>query len=171
MRFTAVNKWTRERFTIDDGDKPQFEVVRIYGLDGNSLSLRTLDGRELAAIKPRRAPTRFEIAKVDNNDQPITVRHEGWFGRRYAIDTPAGEMSATVSDFSAASYSLTTLGTAKATVSRHFIRQGTITIDISDSEDAVSLLAVILAIETLRDDRRQAQDSIPYVSLILRLIN
>ena len=29
----------------------------------------------------------------------------------------------------------------------------------------------LLAIETLRDDRREAQNSIPYVRLLLRLVN
>jgi len=41
MRYTTASKWSKERFTIDHDDgNPQFEVVRIYGLDGNSLSLR-----------------------------------------------------------------------------------------------------------------------------------
>ena len=170
MRYTVANKWSKERFTIDDDEgTPQFEVLRIYGLDGNSLSLRNLEGKELSAIRPRTGPTRFEIAM--GSDQPTTVRHQGWFGRRYSVDSPAGEMSATVGDFSRQSYELISSGTARATVSRQFIRQQSITIDVADGEDAAALIAVVMAIETIRDDRRQAQDSIPYVRLILRLIN
>lgn len=170
MRYTVANMLSKERFTIDDdGGTPQFETRRIYGLDGNSLSLRNLEGKELAAIRPRARPTRFEIAT--GTDQPITVRHQGWFGRRYSMDTPVGETTATVGDFSRQSYEVISSGTARATVSRQFIRQQNLTIDVADDEDAVSLIAVVLAIETVRDDRREAQNSIPYVRLLLRLIN
>jgi len=170
MRYTAASKWSKERFTIDDeAGTPKLEVRRIYGVDGNSLLLQNLEGKELAAIRPRTSPTRFEIAIGAN--QPITVRHRGWFGRRYSIDTPVGEMTATVGDFSWEGYELTSSGAARATVSRQFIRQQNITIDVADDADAVSLIAVVLAIETLRDDRREAQNSIPYVRLLLRLVN
>jgi len=41
VRYVIAGKWSRPRFTIEDDEgKTQFEVVRIYGLDGNSLSLR-----------------------------------------------------------------------------------------------------------------------------------
>jgi hypothetical protein len=105
MRYTMASKWSKERFTIDDDEgKPQFEVLRIYGLDGNSLSLRGLGDNELAAIRPRTGPTRFEITV--RSQQLITVRHKGWFGKRYFIDTPIGEMSTTIGDFSRKSYEL-----------------------------------------------------------------
>lgn len=105
MRYTMASKWSKERFTIDDDEgKPQFEVLRIYGLDGNSLSLRDLGDNELAAIRPRTGPTRFEITV---RSQPlITVRHKGWFGKKYFIDMPTGEMSTKVGDFSRKSYDL-----------------------------------------------------------------
>ena len=80
-------------------------------------------------------------------------------------------MTATAGDFSREGYELTSSGAARATVSRQFIRQQNITIDVADDADAVSLIAVVLAIETLRDDRREAQNSIPYVRLLLRLVN
>jgi hypothetical protein len=35
----------------------------------------------------------------------------------------------------------------------------------------VALIAGVLAIETLRDDRRQTESAIPFVRLALRLIN
>jgi|SRR5215469_1582304 len=169
MQYTAAKIFSKERFTIEDhAGTRQFEVHRIYGLDGNSLSLRDLDGKELAAIKPRHAPARFEIS---TSAQVITVHHNGWFGRRYSIDGPLGELSTTVSDFGAQSYELIGGDRPRAIVSRPQISQQSITIDVPDGEDVVSLLAVVLAIETIRDDRRQAQDSIPYVRLILRLIN
>src|SRR5258707_12760536 len=91
MRYTATSKWSKERFTIDDeAGTPKLEVRRIYGVDGNSLLLQNLEGRELAAIRPRTSPTRFEIATGAN--QPITVRHRGWVGQRDRIDTTLGEM-------------------------------------------------------------------------------
>lgn len=170
MRYTTASKWSQERFTVGDDDgKPQFEVLRIYGLDGNSLLLRDLGGNELAAIKPRTGPTRFEINVL--SQQPITVRHKGWFGKNYSISSSAGEMSATVGDFSRKSYNLLSSGTVRASVSREFIRQQNLTMDLVDGEDAVPLIAIVLAIETLRDDRRQTESSIPFVRLALRLIN
>jgi hypothetical protein len=42
---------------------------------------------------------------------------------------------------------------------------------MADGENAIPLIAIVLAIETLREGRRQAQDSIPIVRWILRLIN
>jgi uncharacterized protein YxjI len=161
---------SKERFTIDnDAGTPVFEVHKIYGLTGNSLSLRSPGGGQLALIEPGNSPTRFEISAEGH--PPTTVRHHGWFGRRYDIQTPTSQMTATVSDFSKASYDLTSLGTVVATVSRPFIRQQSLTIEITESANAVALIAVVLAIETLRDDRRQAQDAIPYVRLLLRLVN
>jgi uncharacterized protein YxjI len=170
MRYTTASKWSKEKFTIDDDEgKPQFEVVRVYGLDGNSLSLRDLGDNELAVICPRTGPTRFEV--IAEGQPSITVRHKGWFGKRYCIDIPAGEMTATVGDFSRKSYEILSSGTVKANVTREFIRQQNLTIDLPDKGDAVSLVAVVLAIETLRDDRRQTESAIPFLRLALRVIN
>jgi uncharacterized protein YxjI len=170
MRYTAVCKWTRGRFTIgDEAGTPQFEAVRTDGLAGNIVSVLSPRGDKLAVITPRYGPTRSEIAIADQ--QPITVRHHGWFGRQYDISTPKGEMSATVGDFSAAGYEITSSGAVRAAVSRELMRQQNLTIDVTDGEDAISLIAIVLAIETLRDDRRQNQQSIPYLRLLLRLIN
>src|SRR5215469_729576 len=117
MRYTLASIFSKDQFTIDD-DKgsPLFEVHRIHGLDGNSLSLHDLEGNELASIRPRTGPTRFEV--TIGSQQPITVRHKGWFGRRYCIDSPAGEMSATVGDFSQEPYDLLSSETVRANVSR-----------------------------------------------------
>jgi uncharacterized protein YxjI len=170
MRYTAASKWSKERFTIDDDEgKPQFEVLRIYGLDGNSLSLRDIGDNELAAIRERTGPKRFEITVRDQ--RLITVRQKGWFGRTYCIDTPAGEMSAIVGDFSRESYEVMSSGMVKGTVSRKFIRQQNLTIDLPDGEDAVSLIAVVLAIEILRSDRFEVEATIPFARLILPYIN
>jgi len=170
MRYTLASIFSKDQFTIDgDGGSPLFEVRRIHGLDGNSLSLRDLEGKELASIRPRTGPTRFEVTV--GSQQPITVRHKGWFGKRYCIDTSAGEMTATVGDFSRKSYEILSSGTVKAIVTREFICQQNLTIDAPAEGDAVSLVAVVLAIETLRDDRRQTESAIPFLRLVLRFIN
>ena len=59
----------------------------------------------------------------------------------------------------------------RATVSRQFIRQQNLTIDLPDDEDAGSLIAAMLAIEILRRDRYEVEARIPIISWILRLIN
>jgi hypothetical protein len=169
MRYTADCNWTSGRFTINDkADTPQFVMVRTDRPDGNIVSVLSPEGDKLAVITPRYGPTRHEITAV--GQQPITVRHHGWFGRRYDIATPMGEMSTILSDFSAADYAITSFGTARATVSRG-PRQRNLTINLADSEDAISLISIVLAIETLRDDRRDTALSIPFLRLILMMIN
>jgi uncharacterized protein YxjI len=173
MRYAADTKWHKERFTIDDeAGRPQFEVVRIAGLDGNHLSLRDQSGNKLAAISARTGPTRFEIAGPSL--QPITVRHKGWFGTQYSITTPDGEMTAQVGDFSRKDYDVLFAGTVVASVSRGWPRQSKLTILLPDEgygRDPTSSIAVILAIEALSADRYEATSTIPFVRLILRLIN
>jgi hypothetical protein len=80
-------------------------------------------------------------------------------------------MTATVGDFSRKTYEILSSGTVKAIVTREFIRQQNLTIDAPAEVDAVSLVAVVLAIETLRDDRRQTESAIPFLRLVLRFIN
>ena len=170
MRYAIAGKWSRPRFTIEDDEgKTQFEVARIYGLDGNSLSLRDPGDNELAAIRPRTGPTRFEVTAGGQPD--ITVRHRGWFGKRYRIETPGGQMTATIGDFSVKSYEIAGPGMIHVNVSRQFIRQQHLAIDLADNEDPVSWLAIVLAIEALRDDRRQIESTIPFLRLLLRVIN
>jgi hypothetical protein len=74
-------------------------------------------------------------------------------------------MTATVGDFPRKSYEILSSGTVKANLSREFIRQQNLTIDVPNDGDVVSLVAVVLAIETLRDDRRQTESAIPFLSL------
>jgi uncharacterized protein YxjI len=159
-RYNAVNIWSRELFTIDDDTRtPQFEVRRIYGRSGSSLSLRNLDGRQLAAIRPDTSPARFSPTHFEiemGGGHPITVRNQGWgwFGRKYSTTGGGDEMSATVGLYSEANYQLISPGTVRATVSQQVIQHKDIVIDVADGENAVSLIAVVLAIEILRDDRR-----------------
>lgn len=152
MRYTLASMFSKDQFTIDgDGGSPLFEVRRIHGLDGNSLSLRDPAGSELASIRPRTGPTRFEVTV--GSLHPITVRDKGRFGRKYCIDTPAGEMSATVGDFSPGPYELLSSEMVRANVSREGRLKKDLVIDLADGQDMISLIAIVLAIETLRDDR------------------
>lgn len=56
-------------------------------------------------------------------------------------------------------------------MTREFIRQQNLTIDVPDDGETVSLVSIVLAIETLRDDRRQTESAIPFLRLALRFIN
>jgi len=80
-------------------------------------------------------------------------------------------MTATVGDFSVKSYEVAGHGIARVNVSREFIRQQHLAIDLADNEDPVSWLAIVLAVEALRDDRRQIESTIPFLRLLLRVIN
>ena len=50
-------------------------------------------------------------------------------------------------------------------------RQRNLAIQVGDSDDVISLISIVLAIETLREDRRDNQLSIPFLRLILMMIN
>jgi hypothetical protein len=164
---TATGTRSKELFTVDAGAS-QFRVRKIYGLDANSLLLRKMTGEELAVIAARHGPTRFEVTA---DGQISTVRHLGWFGKRYRITTLSGELTATVRDFSRSSYELTGYQTVRAFVSRQFARQQDLTIEIADTEDVVPMLAIVLALEALRDDRRQNPGEHPPPPAAARLAN
>lgn len=169
MRYTADCNWTSGRFTVNDmANMPQFQVIRTDTAEGNIVSVLSPAGDKLAVITPRYGPTRQEITVT--GQPPITVRHHGWFGRRYDIVTPMGEMNAILSDFSAADYAIAGFGAVRAAVSRG-PRQRNLTLNLPDTAEAISLMGIILAIETIRDDRRDTQLSIPFLRLILMMIN
>jgi hypothetical protein len=110
-------------------------------------------GEELAGIARRHGPARFEITA---DGQSGTVRHLGWFGERYSITTPAGELTATVGNASRPGYELTGSQNVRASVSRQFARQQELAIEVADGEDAATMLVIVLALGALREDQPSA---------------
>lgn len=152
-RYVLSRKWSlTDRFTITDGSGlPQFEVQGRFGL-ARRLSLRDVSGVEVATISGKALSSRFEIL-VDG--QPTTVRPRGVFRTHYEIDSPGGPLEAQ-GNFSGRTFTVTRGGAAVATVSQQRTLKEQFAVDVADGENPVLMLAVILVIETIRDDRRRA---------------
>ena len=152
-RYVLSRKWSlTDRFTITDGSGlPQFEVQGRFGL-ARRLSLRDVSGVEVATISGKALSSRFEIL-VDG--QPATVRPRGVFRTHYEIDSPGGPLEAQ-GNFSGRTFTVTRGGAAVATVSQQRTLKEQFAVDVADGENPVLMLAVILVIETIRDDRRRA---------------
>jgi uncharacterized protein YxjI len=82
------------------------------------------------------------------------VSARGFLGRRYDIDSPGGLLQAQ-GNFSGRQYSITRDGMPAAAVTQSPVR-GQFAVQVTPGQDAVLMLAVILAIETIRDNRRRA---------------
>jgi hypothetical protein len=128
----------------DDAGTPRFEVRNRPGF-GAMLSVRVAGGEEIAAIERRRGG-RFQVI-VGGKDAGLIRRRADHYE---ILGTPWSLAAATsVRD---SRYSITGDGVALATVSRQ-ITDGvrplqTITVDIG-AGDAVTLLATVLAVETV----------------------
>jgi uncharacterized protein YxjI len=141
-----------EHFVITDGSgAPVFDVQGRLSLS-QRLSLCDQYGRELAEIKKHMMSTRHSIV-VDG--QPVAeVHHEGFFGERYEVDSQFGHITAK-GNFSGWNYSLHQDGQLIATVSREFALREKFLVDIADGANDVFILAVVLAIDAIHDERRQ----------------
>src|SRR5450755_1587166 len=87
--------------------------------------------------------------------QETTVRPRGFFGRRFEIDSPAGPME-TRGNFSGRQYAITRGGMPAAGVTQLRTLREQFAVEVADGEDAVLMLAVVLVIEIIRDDRRRS---------------
>ena len=79
----------------------------------------------------------------------------GFLGRRYGIDSPGGLLEAR-GNFSGRQYSITRDGVPAAAVTQLRTLREQFAVEVAPGEDAVLMLAVVLVIETIRDDRRRA---------------
>jgi uncharacterized protein YxjI len=152
-RYTLSRQWSlTDRFTItDEAGVPRFEAAGRFAFV-KRLSLREASGLEVATITGKALSSRFEIL-IDG--QPTTVRARGVFRVRYEIATPAGPLEAR-GNFSGRTFTVTRGGTTVATVSQQRALRERFAVDVADGENPVLMLAVILAIETIRDARRAA---------------
>lgn len=87
--------------------------------------------------------------------QETTVRPRGFFGRRFEIDSPAGPMEAR-GNFSGRQYAITRGGMLAAGVTQLRTFREQFAVEVADGEDALLMLAVVLVIEIIRDDRRRS---------------
>jgi len=82
------------------------------------------------------------------------VRPRGFLAQRFEIDSAAGPLEA-LRNFSGRQYSVTRGGVQAPAVTQLRALWERFAIEITDGEDPVLMLAVVLVIETIRDDRRR----------------
>jgi uncharacterized protein YxjI len=143
-----------EHFVITDGSgRPRFDVRGRLSLS-QRLSLCDQSGQELAEIKKHMMSTRHSI--VVDGQQVAEVHHAGFFGEHYEVDSQFGPMTAK-GNFSGWNYSIHLGGQQIASVSRELSLREKFQVDIADDVSDVFVLAVVLAIDAIHDERRQEQ--------------
>ena len=116
MRYVMSSKWSLiEHFEItDDSGSPRFDVRGNLGFS-QRLTIRDQSGRELAEIKKHLMGTGHDI--LVGGRRVAEVRHEGFFGERYEIDSSLGRLTAK-GNFTGWDYSISEQGRLIATISR-----------------------------------------------------
>jgi uncharacterized protein YxjI len=151
--YLISRKWSlANRFAItDETGMEQFAVEGRLGFS-RRLSIRGTAGDEVAVITRRGFAGRYEILV---GGQLTTVRARGVFGQRFEIASPAGRLEAR-GNFSGRQYSVTRGGSPAAAVTQLRTLREQFAVEVSETEDPVLMLAVVLVIETIRDDRRRS---------------
>ena len=155
MQYVLSSKWgLTERFTItDQSATPVFEVHGNFGLV-KAISFQDQSGRELAVLKKHVMTNKFEI--LLGGQHAAEVRHTGFLGQHYEIDSSQGRIDAR-GDFAGWDYTLSREGAVVATVTREMAFRERFGVDIAPGENDVFVLAVVLAIDNIHDERRQQE--------------
>ena len=135
----------------DEAGVERFEVQGPRAFSGG-LSLRDPAGTELAAISRQGFSARYEILA---GGELTTVRSRGFLGQRFEIDSAAGRLEAR-GNFSGRKYSITRGGSPAAAVTQLRTFREQFAVEVSEPEDPVLMLAVVLVIETIRANRNNA---------------
>jgi uncharacterized protein YxjI len=151
--YLISRKWARaSRFAItDETGLPQFEVQG-RSVFSRKLSICDIAGAEVAVISHRGWGMRYQIL---TGGQEITVSPRGLFGKRFEINSPSGLLEA-LGNFSGRQFSITRNGMPAAGVTQLRTFREQFAVEVSDGEDALLMLAVVLAIEAIRDDYKRS---------------
>jgi len=155
MRYQIASKWSvLEHFAITDGGgTPCFDVRGNLSLTQH-LTMRDSSGQPVAEIKKHLMTTKHDISV--NGQKVAEVKHEGFFGEHYEIDSQFGRISAK-GNFAGWHYSIHQQGRPIASVSRELAFREKFQVEISDDANDVFVLAVVLAIDAIHDERRQQE--------------
>ena len=151
--YLISRKWSRaNRFAITD-----HTGLEQFSVDGplafsRRLIIRDSAGAEVAVITRRGFAGRYEILAAD---QLLTVRPRGILGQWFEIDSAAGRLEAR-GNFSGRQYVVTRAGNPAAAVTQLRTFREQFAVEVSETEDPVLMLSVVLVIETIRDDRRRS---------------
>lgn len=151
--YLISRKWSLvDRFAITDANG-----VEQYAVEGRfaftrRLSVRDTTGAEVAVITRRGLGHKYEILA---GGHLTTVRPRAVFGRRFEIESPAGQLEAR-GNFSGRQYVVTRGDSQAAAVKQLRTLREKFAVEVSETEDPVLMLAVVLVIETIRNDRRRS---------------
>lgn len=151
MEYVMASRWSlMERFEITDAaGAPQFEA---RGHLGSRITLHDRDGQEVADIRKHVLTDTHEV--YVGGQRAAQVRHAGIFGDKYDIESAYGYLTAR-GRFDGGDYTVNRDGTPIARMVRKFSLREKFAIDVADSENQAFLLALVLAIEAIHDERRQ----------------
>ena len=157
MEYVLSSRWSLlERFEITDGvGTPQFEA---RGHLGSRITLHDPQGREVADIRKHLMTDTHEV--YVGGQQAAQVRHAGIFGDRYDIQSAFGYLNAR-GHFDGGDYTISRDGTPVARMVRRFSLREKFAVDVADNENQVFLLALVLAIEAIHDERREQHGNGP----------
>jgi uncharacterized protein YxjI len=144
------SRWSfMERFEITDtAGTPRFEA---RGHLGSQITLHDAAGREVADIRKHMFSDVHEVYL--GGQRVAQVRHAGFFGDHYNIDTVFGQFTAR--GHFGGDYSLNQDGMPVASMTRQFSLREKFAIDIAQGQNDVLLLALMLAIEAIHDERNE----------------
>jgi uncharacterized protein YxjI len=153
VRYTMSSKWAlTERFSItDEAGNPAFEVHGNFGLV-KQISFQDPSGHELAMLKKHLMTNKYEV--IVGGQTVAEIYHTGIFGEHYEIASSRGTIEAK-GDFVGWNYTITRAGSVIATVAREFALKEKFGVDIASGEDEVFILATVLAIDNIHDERRE----------------
>jgi uncharacterized protein YxjI len=151
MEYVMSSRWSlMERFEITDGGgTPQFEA---RGHLGSQITLHDSYGQEVADIRKHLMTDTHEV--YVGGQRAAQVRHAGIFGDKYDIESAFGYLNAR-GHFDGGDYTISRDGMPVARMVRQFSLREKFAVDVADNENHVFLLALVLAIEAIHDERRE----------------
>ena len=151
MHYVIAKQWSLlERFEItDESGTPQLEA---RGHFRSRISLHDGTGAEVAEIRKHLLTDTHEIYL--GGEEVAKVKHSGFFGDHYDIDTPYGRFRAK-GHFDGGDYRLEQDGSTVAHLRRKFSLREKFAIETAHGQNDLLILAIMLAIEAIHEERRE----------------
>lgn len=151
MEYVMSSRWSLlERFEITDtAGTPRFEA---RGHLGSRITLHDSSGQEVADIRKHLLTDTHEVYVA--GQAAARVRHAGIFGDKYDIESVFGHLTAR-GHFDGGNYTVSRDGAPIARMLRQFSLREKFAVDVADDENQAFLLALVLAIEAIHDERRE----------------
>jgi uncharacterized protein YxjI len=157
MEYVMSSRWSlMEHFDITDASGARMFEAR--GHLGARISLLDGYGQEVAEIRKHMMSDAHEVYLGGQN--VARVRHAGIFGDKYDIESTFGRLEAR-GHFAGGDYTVSRGGMPVARLVRQFSIREKFAVDVADGENQAFLLALVLAIEAIHEERREREDRGP----------